>query len=238
MKPDLRRYVPDVARVLEESHPDKVKARRRKALEKLREEGLIERLTPEPAPEAAHVLEGATLPRALMSTDEPGPYEVPEAAPERAPHDAARARADAQRRRTRALFVGFAILAVVAPIAVLLAGRVREPRERSHATAASASAQIAASTLPATSAAPTVSATSNATANASATAAPSATMRVREPRASSGGPEPRASARGSDPYDDAPSSAKSAAPPSSSLPSPSATAAPRDVLPGGDNLNL
>src|SRR6185295_2402622 len=49
MKDDLSKYMPDVGKVIEESRPELVKARRRKAVEKLVDAGLIDRATPAPA---------------------------------------------------------------------------------------------------------------------------------------------------------------------------------------------
>jgi hypothetical protein len=49
MKHDRSKYMPDVGKVLQETDPATFDERQRKALEKVREAGLIERLTPEPA---------------------------------------------------------------------------------------------------------------------------------------------------------------------------------------------
>jgi hypothetical protein len=134
MKHDMRKFIPDVSRILRETHPDAVRERRRKALEGLREAGLIDRLTPTPVPRA----------------EDAEPCEVPQAATEK--------KAEAQRRRTRAVFIGFAVLAVVTPAIVLLAGRVKAPREQAAVTAATASAPATVAVMVAKSAGPEASA--------------------------------------------------------------------------------
>jgi hypothetical protein len=160
MKHDLRNYVPDVAKVLEESGPEALKERERTASVKLREAGLVERGTPEPAARTSASspwskdgtggLDKAALPSAMTpATDDPAPYEVSEAAEERG---ATRLQESVRgRRRTRALLLGLALLAVSALFAVVVVRQ--KPTSKEEAPAATAAAQ-AASAKPAPSAAP------------------------------------------------------------------------------------
>ena len=161
MKHDLRNYVPDVAKVLEESRPEALKERERTASVKLREAGLVERGTPEPAARTsasspwskddAGGLDKAALPSAMTpATDDPAPYEVSEAAEERG---ATRLQEPVRgRRRTRALLLGLALLAVTTLFAVVVVRR--EPKSNEETPAATTAAQTASAAKPATSAAP------------------------------------------------------------------------------------
>src|SRR5262245_25022036 len=74
MKDDLNKYDPDVRKVLAESTPERIKERWRKAVEKLVDAGLIDRVTPPPEghPEAEPP-EGAT-PGADTRASAPSPW--------------------------------------------------------------------------------------------------------------------------------------------------------------------
>ena len=75
MKEDLSRYDPDVARVLKETTPEQIKERRRKAVQKLVDAGMIDRETPPPGGHAEdeEAIEGAA-PAGETRTSAPSPW--------------------------------------------------------------------------------------------------------------------------------------------------------------------
>jgi hypothetical protein len=81
MDDDLRKYRPNVAQVLRDTTPEKVEARRRRALRGLVEEGLIDRLTPTPVPQKPADAPGVEVPE----QERPGGDEPASAAPRKWP---------------------------------------------------------------------------------------------------------------------------------------------------------
>jgi hypothetical protein len=91
MNNDRPKYVPDVAKVLRDNEPAAFDERERQALTKLRQEGLIDRLTPEPASRvsapspwgkkgASAEIDAAALPSAMMPAADVQPVTKPVAA--------------------------------------------------------------------------------------------------------------------------------------------------------------
>jgi hypothetical protein len=132
MKNDRPKYMPDVAKILRENEPAAFEARQRKALAKVYEAGLIERLTPEPvarpsgpspwAKEGAGAgaeIDAAALPSAMMPAASLAPAE------ERPVTKAARPVVWVW-PATWKLVAGCALLAVAMPLLVVLAGRSKE----------------------------------------------------------------------------------------------------------------
>jgi hypothetical protein len=162
MKHDLRKFVPDIAKVLADTTPEKVAERRRKALAQLRDEGLIERITPAPP-----------------GADEAEAHEVPRPPP----------KAPARRRSPLVIGLSAAIAVTVPAILVaLFMGReadrkIEAAAESARAAATSAPSMTApgAPSAPATPSAaavapvtPSATAVAPATPSAAATAFPSA----------------------------------------------------------------
>jgi hypothetical protein len=149
MKHDLRKFVPDVAQILAETTPEKVAARRRKALEQLREEGLIDRLTPAP----------------------PG-------AEDAEPHEVPRTEEKKVARRSSPLAIGIgAAVAVTVPAILVALFMGREADRKIEAAAASARAALVRPGATATPGAGTMpSMTPAASSTMTATAMPSATV--------------------------------------------------------------
>jgi hypothetical protein len=217
--------MPDVGKVLKDYDPATFDERQRKALAKVREAGLIDRLTPEPAgrvsapspwakdaAEAEAGLDGAALPSAM----------APAAPAEERPVTKRAAPPEGARRRWPATWIvvlgciGF-MLAVGLMSVVVMMGRSTDPKGQAGpgesaavATAPSAPAAVSASAVqaaaPSVTGVPSATATANATATARGTPAPLVKPPGRRQTASD------------DPYD--------AAAPIAPATAPAATAAP------------
>jgi hypothetical protein len=198
MKHDLRNYVPDVAKVLEESHPEAIEKRQRKAREKLREAGLLDRATPAPAARASApspwAKDGArpsfdqeALPSAL----------VPAAPAEDRPVTKAAAPAVKRWPATWILVLGSIgfMLAVALTGVLVLMGRATVAAEKAAAVPPSAAATadpvpIPKGTMDATGA-PSAAAAPSTTATASVSTVPSSTAPPTASPTPSAAPPPR-----------------------------------------------
>jgi hypothetical protein len=144
MKHDLRKSAPDLATVLEESSPDRVRERRRKALAKLVDAGLVAESTPPPAPDEARPV---TKPTGTAARQWP---------------------------RSWKLVLGFALVALGAPALSVLLGRAGEPKGMATASATAAAVpEVLPSPAPPPSTAATTTPSATATATAAPTAEPS-----------------------------------------------------------------
>jgi hypothetical protein len=194
MKDDLSKYMPDVGKVLEESRPERIKARRRKAVEKLVDAGLIERETPPPAVEArvsapspwAKDGEGAS---AEIDKEELPSAMAPAAAPpaEERPVTKA-AKPEAARQSLRASWrvvlacVGL-LLAVMLTAVLVMVGRMKEAVSKAATTVAETAKPGTMATTPddgVPSGAALPSPTAEATAMPAATATTTATPASRK----------------------------------------------------------
>jgi hypothetical protein len=125
MNDDLDESMPDVRRVFEESRPELIQERRRKAVEKLVDAGLID---------------GSTLPPA------PPPQPSTGAPAEERPVTRPVAPAEAAKRpwtQSWKVAIGFLLLAAAMPVLVWVVGRTKEqkgPKETAEASATAVSA--------------------------------------------------------------------------------------------------
>jgi hypothetical protein len=174
MKHDRPKYMPDVAKVLRENEPAAFAERERQALAKLREEGLIERLTPEPAKRvsapspwakdgegAGGEVDKAELPSAMMPAADERPVTKP-------------VETSAAKQWWPPSWKVAVGVAVMTALAFGLAVGVMAGRAKEKATAAAASAIVVM---------PSASATEEVVPNATAIPRPAATQTVAEPDA-------------------------------------------------------
>jgi hypothetical protein len=203
MKEDLSRFELDVGKVVEETTPELVKERRRKAVQKLVDAGMIERETPPPAADAAvrvsaaspwakdgvsAEIDAAELPSALMPAAAP--------AEERPVTKAARqaVKAGWHWSQPRKVIAVCAVVGVAMPVLVLLAGHMKETGTAASATAlpstgpgvaAPPSTGAGAAAVPSVTVSPTTTADRppppTASAAPSATTMPSATVAPTKP---------------------------------------------------------
>jgi hypothetical protein len=206
MKP---KYIPDMATVLRETDPAKRKRDFQQALAN------ADRPTP-----PMFWRDGAA---------DAEPCEVPDAGAAKVEAPKERA-ASTTRQRTRALFVGFAVLAVAAPLSVVVAGRGKPPATGSAMEPATTTAGVDA-------AAPTSEPSPSATTPATAPSAPASTATLAVPSAAAPSARPvrppvRRGREPDDPYrDTAPASPPaSATTPPAPPPPPPTGKVPNDVF--------
>ena len=189
MKEDLSRFDLDVGKVVEETTPELVKERRRKAVQKLVDAGMIERETPPPAADAAAAV-GTSAPSpwakdgasAEIDAAEPPSARMPAAPAEETPvTKAARpaVKAGWHWSQPRKVIAVCAVVGVAMPVLVLLAGHMKETGTAASATpppstaASAAAVPSAAATVPSVTVSPTT--TADAPPPPTMPAAPSAT---------------------------------------------------------------